>query len=605
MKLSKRLWTFVLLTIVTVLANSSANGELFKSLKFGISFEYPSDLKPFVSDSIRLDGPENVHVYILVNPSKSISTVDDLVSQTEKNYQDIDPKLAIQGTSERKISDVSAIEKVYLLNNNHGQNFKIRNLYFKNGDLVYSIECVAPDYFYDRASSDFFDPLIDSLTLSAVDKSIEKNIAGFPKYTNMPILSSPLIADIDKDGSQEIVVGSNDKNLYAWRKDGSIVRGFPVEAKGAIESSPAFGDVNGDGRSEIIVGSSDGKIYAINSNGSIISGFPKATEGGILSSPALGDVNNDKSLEIFAGSMDLGLYAWDKDGSQVCGFPVITGIGSGFNLGINDCTGLWSSPAIGDLNGDGKKEIVVGSNKINLQYMIQGNALINNPTNSGRIIAVSGKGKEVTGFPAELDLGTLITYSSPVLADLNGDRSLEIIFGSVDGLYCLDAKGESVKGFPIKTDGSLAGSFIAVGDLEGNGKLEIVAGGRDGRLYVWNSDGSDYPGFPIQTGGFIRHVTLGDIDKDGKQEILGGSSDNCIHAWKLDGSEVPGFPKITLAGVESAPTMSDLKGDGSLELAAGTDDGTFYVWEISKSYGKLQWPMFRQNPQHTGVYSSS
>jgi len=98
-------------------------------------------------------------------------------------------------------------------------------------------------------------------------------------------------------------------------------------------------------------------------------------------------------------------------------------------------------------------------------------------------------------------------------------------------------------------------------------------------------------------------VTLGDIDKDGKQEILGGSLDNSVHAWRIDGSEVAGFPKNTLAGVEGAPTLGDLDSDGSLELAVASDDGSFYVWRISKSYGKLQWPMVRQNLQHTGVFA--
>jgi len=169
------------------------------------------------------------------------------------------------------------------------------------------------------------------------------------------------------------------------------VRGFPFEAKDIIRSSPAFGDINGDGKGEIVVGSDDGKLYAINSNGSCISGFPRVTEGAIRSSPALGDLNDDKSLEIVVGSMDMGLYSWQKDGSLVCGFPVITGIGSGNN-------GVRSSSALGDLNGDGKLEAVVGSTTVNEQYVYEGNVLTKRTVPSGRIIAV----RTVMKSPASL-----------------------------------------------------------------------------------------------------------------------------------------------------------------------------------------------------------
>jgi WD40 repeat protein len=131
--------------------------------------------------------------------------------------------------------------------------------------------------------------------------------------------------------------------------------------------------------------------------------------------------------------------------------------------------------------------------------------------------------------------------------------------------------------------------------------LEIVAGSVDGKLYVWKSDGSDYPGFPIQTGGWLRHVSLGDINNDGKQEILGGSTDNRVHCYTLDGKEAAAFPKITMDDIGTAPTLADLDKDGNLELIVGSDDNGLYVWRLQGKYGELEWPMFRQNARHTGL----
>jgi WD40 repeat protein len=278
----------------------------------------------------------------------------------------------------------------------------------------------------------------------------------------------------------------------------------------------------------------------------------------------------------------------------VCGFPVITG---GW---------VWSSPSIADLDEDGNPEIVAGSERYEKITLPKG--LLSIETNTGMVYALASNGIDLPGFPKSLGSSNIYTpassgigYSSPIISDLNGDGEMEIAIGAEDGLYVLQKSGKVLPRFPRKTGGSLRDSFMAVGDLDGDKTLEIVSGAYDGRLYVWHSDGSTYPGFPIQTGGYIRQVTLGDIDGDGMQEILGGSSDNRVHAWKLDGTEVEGFPKVTMGDVETAPTLGDLEGDGSLELVVGSDDGGVYVWRISEKYGKLEWPMVRRNASHTGV----
>ncbi|MCK7515669.1 MAG: VCBS repeat-containing protein [Desulfobacterales bacterium] len=90
------------------------------------------------------------------------------------------------------------------------------------------------------------------------------------------------------------------------------------------------------------MGCDDGMLYAFSGNGSMLPGFPKETAGSIISSPSIGDIDGDKKPEVVVGSRDGGIYAWHSDGSNVCGFPMITG------------GAVWSSPALGDVLGDGK-----------------------------------------------------------------------------------------------------------------------------------------------------------------------------------------------------------------------------------------------------------
>lgn len=588
----------IVLAVALIITAGAAHGELFKSLECGISFDYPQDLKPsFETGSIAFKGPEGFSFsFSRSKMGKNLGSVEDLVLQTEKICRNSDPLFEVLESKKRILDGKAAIDKKYLihLKNSKGEfvAYYWRSVYFKNGNYLILLIASAEDYYYSEANTTYITPLIDSLEIFAINEDLEENIPGFPKQTAEIIWSSPLLADINGDKLLEIIVGTNEGKLHVWDKDGNELNGFPFKADDIIRSSPAAGDVDGDGKSEIVFGSDNGKLYVLREDGSDLSGFPKSTEGGIYSSPALGDIDDDGSLEIAVGSMDTGLYAWKKDGSLVCGFPVITG-----SCGY----GLWSSPALADLDQDGNLDVVVGATK----YEENLASILKSEVYSGRVFAVNGSGEAIDGFPVGLGVDNKVIYSSPVLADIDGDGSMDIVIGSTEGLHCLNADGDSLPGFPAETEKSLRNSFIAVGDLEDDGKLEIVSGCYDGRLYVWRNDGSSYPGFPIQTGGLVKHVTLADINNDGKQEILGGSSDNRVHAWKLDGSEVSGFPKVTLGNIETSPTVGDLEGDGSLELAVGSNDGSLYVWRISQSYGKLDWPMVRQNPQHTGVFKPS
>ncbi len=144
-------------------------------------------------------------------------------------------------------------------------------------------------------------------------------LPGFPKETAGSITSSPAIGDIDGDKKPEVVVGSRDGGIYAWRSDGSNVCGFPIITGGEVWSSPALGDMLGDGNLDITVGSefickgleecmyqyllggSGGKIYSLNHTGEALSGFPKylsQTDNIGYSSPILSDINRDGQMEV-------------------------------------------------------------------------------------------------------------------------------------------------------------------------------------------------------------------------------------------------------------------------------------------------------------------
>jgi PKD repeat protein len=261
-----------------------------------------------------------------------------------------------------------------------------------------------------------------------------------------------------------------------------------------------------------------------------------------FSSPALGDLDGDGELEVVIGSDKM--YAWHHDGSPVAGWPQTPG-------------GGWSSPALADIDGDGDTEVVFGSSDSN-------------------VYARHHDGTPVTGWPRVTGYAV---YGAPALGDLESDGGLEVLIGSGDGnVYAWHHEGTPVTGWP-KATGSEVHGAPALGDLDGDGEVEVVIGSWDNNVYAWHHDGSAVTGWPQITGDLVNSsAALGDLDGDGELEVLIGSFDSKVYAWHHDGSPVMGWPQTTGGAVESSPALGDLDGDGEPEVVVGSGDSKVYAW---------------------------
>ena len=418
---------------------------------------------------------------------------------------------------------------------------------------------------------------------------------GWPRqmgiYSMYSPCEGPIQVDIDGDGNLEIFAGSTDSYLYGWHHDGANVTGFPVLTSGRIQSSPAAGDIDGDGDLEILVcnsiGTSSGDVYAYHHNGTLVSGWPQHTNHTMgINSVGLWDFDNDGVLEVFVGSDRL--YVWQGNGTSMPGFPANFS-GSQY--------GTCSASSVGDIDGDGQPEIVLeGWNYLN---------------------AFNLDGTVCAGWPYPLTGAFGFSYSAPSLVDIDNDGSVEIFCGchesggSYNGqLLGLDGNGTNLPGFPQPIQGWTY-STPAIGDLDGDGGIEISLLCNSGLLYAFEANGSPMAGWPVMMGQYNCEAALAmvDIDNNGQMDVLfgnnGGGSNARYYCYRADGTPHPDFPfTVNGATLPSCSAIADADGDGDLEIAHHVSTGTVYLWTTpyQNAAAARPWPQPHHDVQHTGNY---
>ena len=386
-------------------------------------------------------------------------------------------------------------------------------------------------------------------------------------------------------------------------------------------------------------------MYAWSSRGRLLRGFPfhirlrRPAEKGrldaaIYSSPALADLDRDGKLDIVFGAADQRIYAVRGNGRLVKGWPVL----ARDNAAGGDPEKILSSPAIGDINGDGRPDVVEGTAE----------AYGSTPNTSGRVYAFSANGRRLPGWPVSvpglavnsIPLAGQGVPMSPVLADVDGDHRDEVAVASFtgepelfrgDGSRMGGAGGQSHFEFAGTGPGSRAtapsalalGANAAFGRVTRGGPLALFGGLVDSRLAAAQSAPATRIGFEHLLGGWdaasgnwlssypipmegwliVAAPAIADVDGDGKAEVIAGSSGDVLHAFRPDGSEPRGWPKDTGGWLLASPAVGDVDGDGRLEVVAVTRDGYLWVWATpARAKAIRPWPSFRHDARNTGRY---
>lgn len=204
-------------------------------------------------------------------------------------------------------------------------------------------------------------------------------------------------------------------------------------------------------------------------------------------------------------------------------------------------TGWYSSPAVADLDGDGRAEVVAALSSI---FALDGE--------TGVLLGRVGSGHDMSE-PAASSVGR--TWPAVVIRDIDGDGELEIIAAHNRGTVSVyDRHGRFKPGWPRQpSERELRG--LIVDDIDGDGRDEIIVSAAvTSRINTWvyQPDGSLRPGWPqpgTSTGSawgvFNNNATTGDLDGDGVKEVIVPSDVTRVQAYHPDGSLMAAHPMFS------------------------------------------------------------
>ena len=337
--------------------------------------------------------------------------------------------------------------------------------------------------------------------------------------------ASPALADLNEDGTLDIVGASLDQRIYVWDGRGRSLPGFPVRIDsgdasdgGEIVASPTIADLDGDGDPEIVVAT----------NELLDAEFPD--------SPNI-DPSDLLNLFVQSATGQSVTYALHGNGKLVDGWPVKTGALAGDLLPF---VFPGEDAAAGDLVESRKGDEVV---------IFAG---------TGFVRLVAGNGEVIRGFSSEPPPGAKVSDTTPQLnlaeypsiGRLSDDQGPSVIKGG------LGAAG--------------AANLLAV-----NQNLPF-----NHAVQAWDPGSGNYrPGFPVATDDFqlLSQPVIAKVGGAGRQAIVGTGLYQ-LHAYGEHANEPPGWPKFTGGWIFATPSVGDLNGDGKLDVVTVTREGFAFAW---------------------------
>jgi len=459
----------------------------------------------------------------------------------------------------------------------------------------------------------------DADTVMTMNVRFDRRKPGWPIDIGEPIgAASPRVADLDGDCVAEVVVAALGGNVFAWRVTGEPViapvrggaPGLFAVAPGGVSRTPAAADLDGDGSLEVIVASDAGRLHVwrcADDNGDGFADafsplYPVSLGGPASSAPVAANLDAAAGLEIAVAAMSGDLTVVSADGAHLHGSPYRFG-----HLALDDVT-----IAAVDMDGDPFDEIVLSTTNRGWVVAMNGDGsalpgwpvrvgawetaavgvvaadLDRAPDGVSEIVAVGSDGlayawdrfgRLCDGWPVDLRAPVL---ARPSLADLDGDGLVEVAVAtgpaSVAGIRW---NGARVENWPLALSPGdsvrASRSSPLIADIDGDGVQDVVSCGSCGGLFAHSAvSGRRLPGWPLSADPTLGSAWIGDAEGDGVLDALVAGASGRVAFYAMPAVAAPGAvfwqtEAFSSAGTGALPSelLPDPEPDEPGLLAAG------------------------------------
>ncbi|MFH1742259.1 MAG: FG-GAP-like repeat-containing protein [bacterium] len=287
----------------------------------------------------------------------------------------------------------------------------------------------------------------------------------------------------------------------------------------------------------VIVVSQEGTVTMVGPTGKPV--WKTTLDGECLAPVGIGDLNGDGSAEIVVGLHDGNVVALDQSGIERWRYKMAGRIST------------YRCPMLVDLDDDGQCEVILTDDR-------------------GFVDCLSSTGDRLWRFRIDPYYA-----SSTAAADLDLDGNVEIVYGTENNrVVCLTSSG--VLKWVRNIEGKFARTAPSLGDVNGDGYLDVAVtmsfNSPDTKMYLLSGPtGEVLWQSPIDMWAYASNV-IADLDRDGSPEVICCGRGRRIHVFNADGtlrwkkiSENDGSYKET--------AVADINGDGRHEIIVGTRSG--------------------------------
>ncbi|PYQ02014.1 MAG: hypothetical protein DMF83_24450, partial [Acidobacteria bacterium] len=434
---------------------------------------------------------------------------------------------------------------------------------------------------------------LPGLTLSGGTSSFELNTAPVPFDLgdgSAPLPAGPFLRVNVQGASLAITSGPTLTGNFVF--DQSTRSGFGagtalVPSDTSATTAIALADVDGDGDLDLVTGNAGtpaqtSNLYLNNGSGgfSLAAATLFPSDAGATTAIALADVNGDGFVDLVVGNNNQRNRVYLNRGRQTVG-TTVTWLGFASGQDVSTDQRATTSLAVGDVNGDGLPDLIVGNNGTgNRLYLNQG---------------LDATTHAWLGFAAGTNIGSETDPTTAVaLGDVDGDRDLDLIVGNrnaVNRLYLNNGTGTFSLAATSPFAAAQATTSLAVGDVNGDGALDFVVGnaGQGNQLYL-NAGTQIVAGIPTWQGfGAALPITtdtdattslaLGDVDGDNDVDLVAGNNGTANKLYRNNGSKTDPFKDVLpvslaettglVAKATTSVALANIDGDHDLDLIAG------------------------------------